>query len=228
MRLYRYVIPRDFGFAPNPFFGFCTLACCKPEIRERAQVGDLVLGINGRPQNKRPIRHYDRLVYAMRVSETLSFNSYWDDARFQQKKAIAYASRMHAFGDNIYMKNDDGFWIQAESHHTLYNGDPNDQNIRTDTGVDRVLISNDFAYWGGSGPLSSSLAEEHWVSEVFDGGRRAHKCNFSDDVVSSFEAWYGALTDRGYLGRPERWDAGAAEVTTHQQRRKSALPSKFF
>jgi hypothetical protein len=30
--LYVYAITRDFGFAPNPFHGSCTLATCKPEL----------------------------------------------------------------------------------------------------------------------------------------------------------------------------------------------------
>jgi hypothetical protein len=164
----------------------------------------------------------------MRVTEVLSFNDYWDDQRFQQKKPIFYAARMHAFGDNIYRMNDNGFWIQAESHHTLYNGDPNDKNMQTDTSADRVLISDDFTYWGGSGPLSKCFEESDWADEIFGGGRRAHKCHFTQDTVRSFDTWFRAQPDRGYIGRPERWDAGAAEVTTYQQRRKSLLPSKFL
>ena len=31
MTLYSYIVKHDNGFAPNPFHGFCTLACCKPE-----------------------------------------------------------------------------------------------------------------------------------------------------------------------------------------------------
>ena len=42
-----YVVARDFGFAPNPFHGFCTLACCKPKIRSAAEVGDWVFGMAG-------------------------------------------------------------------------------------------------------------------------------------------------------------------------------------
>ena len=45
--LYAYAITRDFGFAPNPFHGNCTLATCKPRIRKSANVGDWVLGIGG-------------------------------------------------------------------------------------------------------------------------------------------------------------------------------------
>jgi hypothetical protein len=219
MRLFRYVIPRDFGFAPNPFFGFCTLACCKPEIRRAAQPGDLVVGINGTPPTKRPKQHLDRIVYVMRVTEALSFNDYWSDPRFQKKKPNLRASRMYAFGDNIYRVNDDGFWFQADSHHSLPNGAPNDFNIRTDTSSNRVLISNEFAYWGGSGPLRSSLEDEVWTNAVFDGGRRAHKCNFDDRTINSLAGWFAALQDRGYVGRPERWVSGAAEITIRNHAR---------
>jgi hypothetical protein len=41
-RLFTYVIAEDWGFAPNPFFGVLTLNCCKPQIRQQAEVGDWV------------------------------------------------------------------------------------------------------------------------------------------------------------------------------------------
>ena len=48
MRLYVYVVTHDNGFAPNPFHGFCTLATCKAPVRERAEIGDWVLGVGSR------------------------------------------------------------------------------------------------------------------------------------------------------------------------------------
>src|SRR5262249_55154673 len=42
--LFSYCIPYDFGSAPNPFWGLCTLAICKPDIRRTANVGDWVVG----------------------------------------------------------------------------------------------------------------------------------------------------------------------------------------
>lgn len=39
-RIYSYVVRYDSGFAPNPFYGYCTLATCKPDIRRAAEVGD--------------------------------------------------------------------------------------------------------------------------------------------------------------------------------------------
>lgn len=41
MRVYSYVMIADNGFAPNPYYGICTLACCKPRIRKG--VGDYVI-----------------------------------------------------------------------------------------------------------------------------------------------------------------------------------------
>ena len=52
MKLYSYIVARDFGFAPNPFYGFCTLATCKPKIREHASVGDWVVGTGARSSGR--------------------------------------------------------------------------------------------------------------------------------------------------------------------------------
>ena len=68
-RVYIYVVARDFGFAPNPFHGFCTLATCKPRIRRKAEVGDWVIGMGGDRLNAT-----GRCIYAMRVSAKVNFN----------------------------------------------------------------------------------------------------------------------------------------------------------
>ena len=44
MRLFSYVVARDYGFAPNPFYEMCTLATCKPRIRKLLSV---VIGSSG-------------------------------------------------------------------------------------------------------------------------------------------------------------------------------------
>jgi len=47
-RLYSYTIPIDDGAAPNPFWGTCTLAICKPAIRRTAKVGNWVVGLGSK------------------------------------------------------------------------------------------------------------------------------------------------------------------------------------
>jgi hypothetical protein len=77
VRVFSYVVVADSGFAPNPFHGVCTLACCKPSIRKHAQVGDLVVGLSTR---------CERVVYAMKVQTVLGFDDYWRDARGLAKR----------------------------------------------------------------------------------------------------------------------------------------------
>ena len=69
MRLYSYVVARDYSFAPNPFFGVCTLATCKPSIRQSATVGDLVVGSGSKSRGQGR-----QLVFAMSVTGIMSFN----------------------------------------------------------------------------------------------------------------------------------------------------------
>lgn len=45
MNLFSYIVARDYGFAPNPFPPYCTLATCKPGIRNSAQKGDWIIGL---------------------------------------------------------------------------------------------------------------------------------------------------------------------------------------
>ena len=51
-KLYSYVLREDTGFAPNPYHGFCTLACCKGPIRMRAEVGDWIIGTGSDARGK--------------------------------------------------------------------------------------------------------------------------------------------------------------------------------
>lgn len=138
-----YIITRDFGFAPNPFQGVLTLATCKPRIRKSAQVGDYLLGNS-------PKSLGNRLIYMAKVGEITTFDNYWNDPRFQNKKPVMNGSFKTLYGDNIY-HHEDGEWIQADSHHSGMNGLVNLANLNKDTGItDRVLICNEFFYFGAS------------------------------------------------------------------------------
>jgi hypothetical protein len=138
----------------------------------------------------------------MKVDETLSFDQYWNDPRFQAKKPRLNGSQKQAFGDNIYHKHSaTGKWEQANSHHSLPNGCPNKANVDHDTQTDRVLIGFDYAYWGGDGPkILSSLRTELCKSGP------GHKCKFASPFIEKTTAWLLSLSARGYAGRPLDWD----------------------
>src|SRR5687767_10285479 len=96
-KVYIYVVARDFGFAPNPFHGYCTLATCKPGIRSKAEVNDWVIGIGGRR-----LKATGRCIFAMRVSKRITFNEYWSDPTYRDKKPVRNGSCKMMVGDNIY------------------------------------------------------------------------------------------------------------------------------
>jgi len=91
MNYYSYLVDHDFGLAPNPFGGYCTLSVCKPFIRRSTSlhVGDWIIGTGSRALEKKfkqPLKNH--LVYAMNVSEIILMESYWNDDRFKGKKPI--------------------------------------------------------------------------------------------------------------------------------------------
>lgn len=76
------IITRDYGFAPNPFWNICSLATCKPQIRERALKGDWVAGFGGA---KTTIAR--KMVFLMQVDEICTFDEYWE---YSQEYIIRY------------------------------------------------------------------------------------------------------------------------------------------
>jgi hypothetical protein len=202
VKVFSYVVVRDYGFAPNPFLGVCSLATCKPKIRGAAQIGDLVVGTGSKKRDR-----HEHLVYAMRVTETMSFNDYWADPRFQEKKPNLGGSKKQRYGDNIYFREPGAVgWHQADSHHSREDGSQNPANIAVDTSADRVLLSQDFVYWGGSGPRLADTFLSYGpnaISLLCPG--RGHKINFPPDMVREFVAWIHSFEEKEYVGKPLDW-----------------------
>lgn len=190
--LYSYIVASDDGFAPNPFHGFCTLACCKPRIRKYAEVGDYVIGLG-------PKRSGNRVVYAMRVTEIVDFDDYWHDERFQIKRPDREAVGEMAVGDNIYHRDESGRWLQVPSDHSLPDGTQDWRSTRHDTNGEMVLISTDFIYWGGDGPSLPSRLREI-IPRV-----QGHRSKINDPFVLDFKEWFEGHEERGRIGLPTNW-----------------------
>lgn len=200
MKLYSYVVARDYGFAPNPFHGVCTLATCKPQIRKQAEVGDLIVGTGSARYGLA-----DRLVFVMKVAEALTYDEYWRDPRFRSKRPDLTGSLKQAFGDNIYHRHTrTGKWMQEDSHHSLASGKPNRANIKHDTSVDRVLIGTSFIYWGGDGPKIPKRFRngDNNIAKAGPG----HRSRFPDRLVAQFERWVHGRTEDGYAGEPKEFE----------------------
>ncbi len=148
-KVFIYVVDRDFGFAPNPFHGCCSLATCKPGIRRKAEIGDWVIGMGGSR-----LGATGRCVFAMCVSKKIIFDEYWSNLKYLDKKPVRNGSKKMMVGDNIYHFDSAAKrWHQADSHHSNSDGSVNPHNLRVDTKTDKVLISHHFFYFGVEAPV---------------------------------------------------------------------------
>ena len=197
-----YTLAHDSGFAPNPFHGYCTLACCKPKIRARANVGDWVLGIT-------PKHLGHRLAYAMRVSASLSFEQYFSDRRFAPKKPRwkGGVPLVEWCGDNCYKPMSGGRFRQLPSDHYDHERGCEDLQAKaSDLGGKYVLVSDHFAYFGSKAiPVPGHLR--------FMMPARYHRVNFSSPQERSIQMFVDALP-LGVHGHPRKWKSGDATWRT--------------
>lgn len=194
MKVYSYVVARDFGFAPNPFHGFCTLATCKPVIRKNAEIGDIIIGIGSGAQDS---AYSGRMIYAMIVSEILTYDEYWTDSRFQAKKPYMGGSKMQMYGDNIYHTSPQtGVIVQEFSHHSNEDGTTNYNNYNRDVPGEKVLVAEQFWYFGNQAiEIPSSLS---CLLNV----KRGHQVWKEQDLYCAVRAWLESLNDSGFIGKP--------------------------
>jgi putative DNA base modification enzyme with NMAD domain len=191
-RVYTYVLAADGGFAPNPFHGWCTLACCKPKIRKRARVGDWVVGLT-------PARDGSRVAYAMQVQEVLPFAAYWADKRFRRKRPRWTAQvTVQRCGDNCYEPtSDDGFRQHPSGHYDHRRGREQPRAKARDLGGLHVLVSHRFAYYG-----EKAIGLPEHLSFAIPG--RGHRVRFTPEERDQLLAFVRVLP-RGRHGLPKRF-----------------------
>lgn len=181
MALYSYVLRYDFGDAPNPYGGVCTLTICKPDIRRTAQVGDWIIGTGSKHSPVGDISDY--LVYAMRVSEKLTMAEY--DSRCQKDLTIKMPGhRLHRkvrenmAGDSLY-----DFSIPNKPQHRggHMHADPGLQS--RDWGGIYALLSDEFYYFG-----SEPRAMPTNLLPLIKRGQKHYRRTSLDEIVA-FETW---------------------------------------
>lgn len=190
MKYYSYVIPRDYGFAPNPYFGYCTLATCKPRIRNSARIGDWIAAYGGAGTEV-----HKKLVVLMNVDEILTFDQYWNDKRFVKKRPVFNRSMSCMYGDNIYHHIGEK-WTQELSHHSNADGSINYLNLNRDTKADRVLVATKFYYFGNN---AIEIPKEF---EVLIGSGRNHKNYYDEKIINKFINFMTENFETGINGVP--------------------------
>jgi len=170
MKLYSYIVAHDTGFSPNPFYGYCTLACCKPSIRRTAKMGDWVVGLA-------PKHDGNGIVFLMRVDETpKTYAEYWRDKRFKAKRPSYDGGVLSKCGDNIYEPNGSGY-RQLQSTHSN-DALENSENKAHDLGGKYVLISEEvlaaFRSFTQTLKFGIHAAPRHWKEG--DNSWKTNKC----------------------------------------------------
>lgn len=103
------------GFAPNPFGGILTLACCKPQIRNVTKEGDVIIGIGSRTMEnnykKRPATFNNKIIYAMEVEKVIPWTEYYEFCKNKEELKCKYQAsgndKIDMVGDCIYLWNKD-------------------------------------------------------------------------------------------------------------------------
>ncbi len=187
-KVYIYVVARDLGFAPNPFHGICSLATCKPKVRNTAKVGDWIVGIGGGR-----LKSTGKCIFAMKVTRKITYNEYWTNPDYLDKKPVRNGSKKMMLGDNIYFFNEvDNTWNQAHSHHSNKDGSINIHNRDRDTQSNYVLLSEYFYYFGSKAPIvpEEILSKFGYKNQV---GHRVFDYQTAKELIDWLEENYSDL-----------------------------------
>jgi hypothetical protein len=214
--LFSYCLPFDDGAAPNPFWGLCTLAICKPVIRRTAKVGDWVVGTGSR---RSPIGDLSgQVVYAMRVTEVMTMQKYDQFTRSTLSNKIPqmdHADRRRWYGDSIY--------DYSTTNPSLRPGVHSEKNRRTDLSGDNVLLSDAFFYFGDR-PVDLPLPLRA-IAQQQQGHRSLANVGYFDAFVDWIERLKSEYPFAVPIGNPQWWelaDLGASCETCTPGRREEA------
>lgn len=196
MAIYSYIITRDFGFAPNPFYGICTLATCKPVIRGSANIGDWIVGFGSGAKGS-PFKNM--VIFVMQVEKKITFDEYWDASEYQCKKPVMNGSLKQNYGDNIY-HTVEGEWVQEDSHHSYEGGKVNNINLKRDTGSNNVLIGTKYWYFGKD---AVEIPDE--LMAIVPNGRGDKKDTEHEEALIE---WVEKFKEKGFIGEPAQFSGG--------------------
>ncbi len=189
-RLFTYSIKHDTGYAPNPFYGVCTLNTCKPQIRREANEGDWIVAL------KR-----DQVICVLKITKKMTMDEYWHYCNRHLPNKIppqtgGHGYPFHLVGDCQYDFSS-GSAKQLKGMHDL-------THMQTDLSGKNTLLSEHFVYFGDHETrLPAELlpiaryANGHWIGE-------ARKSTANNPYRMAFENWARTLpcNECAVLGQP--------------------------
>ncbi len=201
-KLFSYKLTHDTGFAPNPFWGFLTLANCKPFIRLSKREGDWIAGFTSEKLCGDVVGK-ERLVFLMEVTEKKPFADYFLSPRFKKKRPnLNKIQHIYKAGDNIY-KPTPSQKTYAEFEQ-LPNPYHNENNKEHDLSGKFVLISEKFFYFG-----SEAISIRPDFRPSLPKGQHPHGVLTHDQaIVKNFINFIVTRWNVGIHGKPHSWPQG--------------------
>ncbi|BAI80360.1 conserved hypothetical protein [Deferribacter desulfuricans SSM1] len=161
MKILIYKLTHDSGFAPNPFWGYLTLAACMPNHlgvkkgtyeKYMENEGLYLVGVESKMlAQKRISKNFkpevkQSLIYFAKVTEILTLNEYFNDHRFKDKKFEKNSRDWRKRrGDNVYyIENGKWKWLRCHGHEPKTIRELPDEEVFFDvTLLDKYLKDTD-------------------------------------------------------------------------------------
>jgi hypothetical protein len=179
--LYTYIVRVDAGLAPNPFWGWCTLAVCTPNHQGSAvSPGDWIAGFSTKDTGY-------QFIYAMEVDERIHMKDYFNDLRFQEKKPIMEGNWKQRCGDNIYNLIQDNWVPLPNPYH--------EGMQEQDTQHPFVFVGHKYWYLGKA-RVNTPLDFLPMI-----GGRGA-RVNHPEGLPERFKSWVQSTFAEGIAAEP--------------------------
>ena len=185
-KIYLYKLTADTGAAPCIKRGLLSLAICKPMIRMKAKVGDLIFGFAAKKLNRD-----NRLIYAARITGKLCGGKYYKDKRYARR------------GDCIYRFTAGRFkWKKGSLHHGPKHVDHDLGRYRRYPRAD-VLLSDDFRYFGqaSTDKYKAKFPKVRRAVAHLARGHRVHHDDALRDELLKMERWVWQARKKVF-GRP--------------------------
>ena len=200
-RIYFYKLTVDAGAAPCVQGGMLSLAICKPMIRSRATVDDLIFGFTASSLDPR-----NRLIYAARITKKLTDGEYYEGDKFTSRHDCIYRSQSSRYVRRGGAKFHDK---PSDLNHDL--------GSYPEYARANVLLSSDFRYFGVNGTAEYKSKYE-LIRKAVESLGRGQRVNLAPELREQFLAmkkWLWGKSDNKVLGQPT--DA-SSEESCHRSR----------
>ena len=191
--IYIYKLTCDNGGAPCIHGGVLSLAICKPRIRQRAQIGDWIIGFGARGMPE--LTH--RLIYIARVTAVEENGGYFEKEAYLHRPDCIY----RRIGPGYQYRQDGRYHGPEDLEHDL--GEP----PHFDRARTLLSASGSFVYFGKN--LAPDINE---VQNIYEGLPRDYRLNHAPNDRESLEDFIVSIFGQfgpGRHGEPTHGETSA-------------------